>query len=50
MLLQNGGIIFYSLETQNIVGECKVSGEISDLQMCFDDSLDLLTLLVGISA
>lgn len=46
VLLQTGTVTFYSLESQNIVGECKVPGEITDLQICFDDSLDLLTLLV----
>lgn len=46
-MLQTGVITFYSLESQTIVGETKVSGEIVDLQICFDDSLDLLALLVG---
>ncbi|CAH0627045.1 unnamed protein product [Chrysodeixis includens] len=46
---KTGTITFYNLESQNIVGECKVSGEITDLQICFDDSLDLLTLLISIS-
>ncbi|KAG7299743.1 hypothetical protein JYU34_016746 [Plutella xylostella] len=41
-----GIITFYSLETQSVVGESKVSDEIKDLQICFDDSLDLLTLLI----
>ncbi|XP_028171094.1 uncharacterized protein LOC114360559 isoform X1 [Ostrinia furnacalis] len=44
---KTGTITFYSLESQTIVGECKVSGEIIDLQMCFDDSLDLLALLIS---
>ncbi|KAM3962285.1 RCC1 and BTB domain containing protein claret [Aphomia sociella] len=44
---KTGGIIFYSLESQDIVGECKVSGEITDLQISFDDSLDLLALLIS---
>ncbi|KAL4710486.1 hypothetical protein ACJJTC_008888 [Scirpophaga incertulas] len=43
-----GIIIFYCMETQTIVGDCKVSGEIVDLQMCFDDSLDLLVLLISV--
>lgn len=46
---QSGSIFFYSLESQIIVGETKVPGEIVDLQICFDDSLDLLALLVSIS-
>ncbi|PZC79028.1 hypothetical protein B5X24_HaOG216979 [Helicoverpa armigera] len=46
---KTGSIAFYSLDTQSIVGECKVPGEITDLQICFDDSLDLLTLLISIS-
>ncbi|CAB3243026.1 unnamed protein product [Arctia plantaginis] len=46
---KTGTIIFYSLESQNIVGECRVQGEITDLQICYDDSLDLLTLLISIS-
>ncbi|XP_050557466.1 uncharacterized protein LOC118261981 [Spodoptera frugiperda] len=45
-----GTITFYSLDSQTIVGECKVPGEITDLQICFDDSLDLLTLLISISS
>ncbi|XP_052750521.1 uncharacterized protein LOC113511861 [Galleria mellonella] len=44
---KSGGITFYSLESQSTVGECKVSGEIIDLQICFDDSLDLLALLIS---
>ncbi|CAG4937988.1 unnamed protein product [Colias eurytheme] len=44
---KNGTIIFYSLESQSIVGETKVNGEINELQMCFDDSLDLLALLIS---
>ncbi|RVE54365.1 hypothetical protein evm_000850 [Chilo suppressalis] len=44
---KTGTITFYSLESQSVVGECKVSGEIIDLQMCFDDSLDLLALLIS---
>ncbi|XP_053602363.1 uncharacterized protein ca [Plodia interpunctella] len=43
---KTGLITFYSLETQSTVGECKVSGDIVDLQICFDDSLDLLALLI----
>ncbi|KAJ8731958.1 hypothetical protein PYW08_014688 [Mythimna loreyi] len=46
---KTGTISFYSLDSQTIVGECKVSGEITDLQICFDDSLDLLTLLISVS-
>lgn len=45
-LLQTGVVTFYSLESQTIVGEVKVAGEILELQICFDDSLDLLALLV----
>ncbi|XP_068630740.1 uncharacterized protein [Battus philenor] len=44
---KTGLITFYSLETQTIVGETKVTAEILDLQICFDDSLDLLALLVS---
>ncbi|KAG6446391.1 hypothetical protein O3G_MSEX004408 [Manduca sexta] len=44
---KTGAITFYSLESQSIVGECKVAGVITDLQICYDDSLDLLTLLVS---
>lgn len=47
LIFQIGIITFYSLETQSVVGESKVSDEIKDLQICFDDSLDLLTLLVS---
>ncbi|KAJ0179818.1 hypothetical protein K1T71_004409 [Dendrolimus kikuchii] len=43
---KTGSVTFYSLESQSIVGECKVVGEITDLQICFDDSLDLLALLI----
>lgn len=46
-IFQSGSIIFYSLETQCVVGETKVGEEIVDLQICFDDSLDLLALLVS---
>lgn len=46
---KTGTISFYSLESQTILGDCKVTGEITDLQICFDDSLDLLTLLVSVS-
>ncbi|XP_063532563.1 uncharacterized protein LOC134743150 [Cydia strobilella] len=42
-----GTVTFYSLESQSVVGECKVSSEIKDLQICFDDSLDLLALLIS---
>lgn len=45
-MLQIGTLTFYCLETESVVGECKVSSEIKDLQICFDDSLDLLALLV----
>lgn len=41
-------MIFYSLESQCVVGETKVPGDIVDLQICFDDSLDLLALLVSV--
>ncbi|CAH0728821.1 unnamed protein product, partial [Brenthis ino] len=44
---KSGSIFFYSLESQIIVGETKVPGEIVDLQICFDDSLDLLALLIS---
>ncbi|XP_075970698.1 uncharacterized protein LOC142973045 [Anticarsia gemmatalis] len=46
---KTGSVTFYSLESQTIVGECKVPGEILDLQICFDDSLDLLSLLISVS-
>ncbi|XP_039749301.1 uncharacterized protein LOC120626080 [Pararge aegeria] len=42
-----GTITFYSLETHSVVGETKVPEEIVDLQICFDDSLDLLALLIS---
>lgn len=45
-MLQIGTLTFYCLESESVVGECKVSSEIKDLQICFDDSLDLLALLV----
>ncbi|XP_059060300.1 uncharacterized protein LOC131853429 [Achroia grisella] len=44
---KSGAIRFYSLESQETIAECKVSSEIIDLQMCFDDSLDLLALLIS---
>ncbi|CAG4941961.1 unnamed protein product [Parnassius apollo] len=44
---KTGLVTFYSLESQTIVGETKVAGEIFDLQICFDDSLDLLALLIS---
>ncbi|XP_047507145.1 uncharacterized protein LOC125051054 isoform X1 [Pieris napi] len=44
---KNGTITFYALESQSIVGETKVTGEVNELQMCFDDSLDLLALLIS---
>ncbi|XP_013178055.1 PREDICTED: uncharacterized protein LOC106125409 [Papilio xuthus] len=44
---KTGVVTFYSLESQSIVGEVKVAGEILDLQICFDDSLDLLALLIS---
>ncbi|CAH2075374.1 unnamed protein product, partial [Iphiclides podalirius] len=44
---KTGVITFYSLESQTIVGETRVTGEILDLQICFDDSLDLLALLIS---
>ncbi|XP_022120268.2 uncharacterized protein LOC110996748 isoform X2 [Pieris rapae] len=44
---KNGTITFYALESQSIVGETKVTGEVKELQMCFDDSLDLLALLIS---
>ncbi|XP_064071326.1 uncharacterized protein LOC113393459 [Vanessa tameamea] len=40
-------VIFYCLESQHVVAETKVPGEIVDLQICFDDSLDLLALLIS---
>ncbi|XP_073951548.1 uncharacterized protein [Choristoneura fumiferana] len=42
-----GTVTFYCLESESVVGECKVSSEIKDLQICFDDSLDLLALLIS---
>ncbi|OWR54740.1 hypothetical protein KGM_215867 [Danaus plexippus plexippus] len=44
---KSGIITFYSLESQSVVGETRVSGEVIDLQICFDDSLDLLALLIS---
>ncbi|XP_050669019.1 uncharacterized protein LOC126968206 [Leptidea sinapis] len=44
---KTGTISFYSLESQKIIAETKVNGQINDLQMCFDDSLDLLALLIS---
>ncbi|XP_013135063.1 PREDICTED: uncharacterized protein LOC106100654 [Papilio polytes] len=44
---KTGVVTFYSLESQTIVGEVKVAGEILELQICFDDSLDLLALLIS---
>ncbi|VVC97249.1 unnamed protein product [Leptidea sinapis] len=44
---KTGTITFYSLESQKIIAETKVNGQINDLQMCFDDSLDLLALLIS---
>ncbi|XP_045514613.1 uncharacterized protein LOC123708131 [Pieris brassicae] len=44
---KNGTITFYALESERIVGETKVTGEVNELQMCFDDSLDLLALLIS---
>ncbi|KAI5645323.1 regulator of chromosome condensation (RCC1) repeat domain-containing protein [Phthorimaea operculella] len=46
---KNGTVLFYSLESQTIIAETKVPGEITELQICFDDSLDLLTLLISSS-
>lgn len=47
-VFQSGSVIFYSLESQCVVGETKVPDDIFDLQICFDDSLDLLALLVSV--
>ncbi|XP_046960114.1 uncharacterized protein LOC124530164 [Vanessa cardui] len=44
---KSGSVIFYCLELQRVVAETKVPGEIVDLQICFDDSLDLLALLIS---
>lgn len=44
---QKGYVIFFSLESLCIVGECEIAGDILDLQICFDDTLDLLALIVS---
>ncbi|CAG9784994.1 unnamed protein product [Diatraea saccharalis] len=44
---EKGLLSFYCLESQSIVAQLKIPGEIMDLQMCFDDSLDLLILLIS---